>query len=545
MEVTWESPGPGQWAVDRSHMPAGCTTIAQEAMGPSAEKGFRRMMSELGAPLDTIDFRWVNGQMYTRLRPLVGGTKAARKPPPTPILKLLTRIHPELRRREKRAAAVMEHEPWQRVIADWHGGMKAGIEDGNLALQHVDLGAASDAEVIAHARECFDNCQRNVETHFWLHGYDMGPLGLYLFEASEMGVDPELLLSLLEGASPSTTGPLRDAIAIQRMVSAAGATPGTLDELRAVSPEVSAAVDRYLEKRSWVLFSRYDVDGITLGERPDLVLATIMNAVDASNPAAVEARIASVRQQLHGEQLSRFDHLLDEARSAMDLRDDNGPTTAEWPMGLLRRALLAVGDRLVAAGIADDRALGLELSRAELDAAGLQALPDGAELKRRRDERMHQKTLAAPQTIGPAEPAPPLEALPPAMRRNVEMINMTMKYMGMDGTAARGALQGAGIGTTKVTARARVATSPEEALDRLEPGEILVVAGTTPAYNLVLSMAGGVITSDGGPMSHAAVIARELGIPAVIGARGALTDIADGAMVEIDPVAGEVRLVSA
>ena len=98
----------------------------------------------LGAPLDTIDFRWVNGQMYTRLRPLVGGQKAARKPPPTPILKLLTRIHPELRRREKRAAAVMENEPWQRVIADWHGGMKAGIEDGNLAAGIV-LAAASIA----------------------------------------------------------------------------------------------------------------------------------------------------------------------------------------------------------------------------------------------------------------------------------------------------------------------------------------------------------------------------------------------------------------
>jgi len=169
-------------------------------------------------------------------------------------------------------------------------------------------------------------------------------------------------------------------------------------------------------------------------------------------------------------------------------------------------------------------------------------LPDGGELRRRHDERMHQKTLTAPQTLGPEEPAPPLEALPSAMRRNVEMINMTMVHMGMDGGNTRGPLEGAGIGTTTVRARARVATSPEEALDRLEPGDILVVAGTTPAYNLVLAMAGGVITSDGGAMSHAAVIARELGIPAVIGARAALTDIPDGAMVEIDPVAGEVRL---
>jgi phosphohistidine swiveling domain-containing protein len=104
-------------------------------------------------------------------------------------------------------------------------------------------------------------------------------------------------------------------------------------------------------------------------------------------------------------------------------------------------------------------------------------------------------------------------------------------------------LHGTGIGTTSVTGRARVATSPESALDMLEPGDSLVVAGTTPAYNLVLSIAGGVVTAEGGAMSHAAVIAREMGIPAVIGGRGALTEIPNGALVTIDPVAGDVRVL--
>jgi pyruvate,water dikinase len=89
-----------------------------------------------------------------------------------------------------------------------------------------------------------------------------------------------------------------------------------------------------------------------------------------------------------------------------------------------------------------------------------------------------------------------------------------------------------------------VATSPEEALDVLEPGDVLVVPCTTPAYNLVLSIAGGVVTAEGGPLSHAAVLARELGIPAVIGAADALTAIPDGSLVEVDPVAGEVRVLA-
>jgi len=78
----------------------------------------------------------------------------------------------------------------------------------------------------------------------------------------------------------------------------------------------------------------------------------------------------------------------------------------------------------------------------------------------------------------------------------------------------------------------------------LKPGDVLVVPCTTPAYNSVLTLAGAVVTADGGPLSHAAVLARELGIPAVVGAPGALTEIPDGALIDVDPVAGVVRLVA-
>lgn len=137
--------------------------------------------------------------------------------------------------------------------------------------------------------------------------------------------------------------------------------------------------------------------------------------------------------------------------------------------------------------------------------------------------------------------------LPRDLATFVSMVQLVMSHMGMDGDGSadggRDGLAGIGIGTRTVRARARVADSPEAALDVLEPGDVLVVAGTTPAYNLVLSIAGGVVTADGGPMSHAAVIARELGIPAVIGARAALVDIPDGALVELDPVAGTVTVL--
>jgi pyruvate,water dikinase len=77
----------------------------------------------------------------------------------------------------------------------------------------------------------------------------------------------------------------------------------------------------------------------------------------------------------------------------------------------------------------------------------------------------------------------------------------------------------------------------------MEPGDVLVVPCTTPAFNMVLTLAGAIVTAEGGALSHAAVLARELGIPAVVGAPGALHEIPDGATVEVDPVAGTVRVV--
>jgi pyruvate,water dikinase len=69
------------------------------------------------------------------------------------------------------------------------------------------------------------------------------------------------------------------------------------------------------------------------------------------------------------------------------------------------------------------------------------------------------------------------------------------------------------------------------------------VRATSPAFNAVLTIAGAVVTAEGGPLSHAAVLARELGIPAVVGAPGAL-DLTDGATVIVDPQLGTVRVLT-
>ena len=121
---------------------------------------------------------------------------------------------------------------------------------------------------------------------------------------------------------------------------------------------------------------------------------------------------------------------------------------------------------------------------------------------------------------------------------------LVLRDVGITPAGDRDHLQGTPLGSGTVTGRACVARDPAAALAAFEPGDIVITAGTCPAWNSVLALSGGVVTEEGGPLSHAAVIARELGLPAVIGCAGAVAAIAHGALVELDLDRGVVREVA-
>ena len=204
------------------------------------------------------------------------------------------------------------------------------------------------------------------------------------------------------------------------------------------------------------------------------------------------------------------------------------------PIRSATQTALEVGSRL---GVGDHA---FELTPDEARGLFGATTPGADELASRAQTRHAEATLDPPLTLGTPEAQPPLSALPTALATNVATVQFAMKYTGLTGDRTDPPLSGTGVGSTSYTGRAVVADSADDAMERLAPGDVLVVRATSPAFNLVLSIAGAVVTVDGGAMSHAAVLARELGIPAVIGASGALS-IADGALVEVDPAAGVVR----
>jgi rifampicin phosphotransferase len=106
------------------------------------------------------------------------------------------------------------------------------------------------------------------------------------------------------------------------------------------------------------------------------------------------------------------------------------------------------------------------------------------------------------------------------------------------GAVPDGGMSGSPASAGLVTARARVILDPVGA--RLEPGEILVAPSTDPGWTPLFLTAGGLVMEMGGPNSHGAVVAREYGIPAVVGVPEATVRLATGQKITVDGGAGTV-----
>ena len=96
------------------------------------------------------------------------------------------------------------------------------------------------------------------------------------------------------------------------------------------------------------------------------------------------------------------------------------------------------------------------------------------------------------------------------------------------------------IGTVQGPARL---IHSEADFDSFKQGEILVAPYTTPAWTPLLSLAAAVITEVGGSLSHAAIIAREYGVPAVVGIDDIMSRLNNGAVLEVDGGTGTVRII--
>jgi pyruvate,water dikinase len=107
--------------------------------------------------------------------------------------------------------------------------------------------------------------------------------------------------------------------------------------------------------------------------------------------------------------------------------------------------------------------------------------------------------------------------------------------------AAGNTIQGIGASPGRVTGPACVIHGPEE-FEQMKPGDILVASITTPAWTPLFALASAIVTDVGGPLSHSSIVAREYGLPAVLGTGVATQRIRSGQPITVDGDAGMVML---
>ncbi len=105
-------------------------------------------------------------------------------------------------------------------------------------------------------------------------------------------------------------------------------------------------------------------------------------------------------------------------------------------------------------------------------------------------------------------------------------------------------LSGLGASPGRASGAVKIVTSVDE-LDIVEEGDIIVASMTTPDMVPAMKRASGIVTDEGGMTSHAAIVSRELGVPAVVGAESATEELADGTLVTIDGEKGSIEVGAA
>ncbi|GIE32730.1 putative phosphoenolpyruvate synthase [Actinoplanes italicus] len=312
-----------------------------------------------------------------------------------------------------------------------------------------------------------------------------------------------------------------------------------LDELGKLpgGAEAREAITGYLDRYGMRCVGEIDITRPRWSEQPATLVPLILDNVRMFEPGAGVRRFEQGRQTA----LAKRDELLQRLREQPDGEERAAETERmidrvrtfigyrEYPKYaiicryfLYKQALTGEAGRLVRAGVLETAEDAYYLTFQELhDVVRTERLDSGLIRQRREQFRTYQ-ALTPPRVLTSDG-----EALDGAYRRD---------------DAPAGALVGLPVSAGTVEGRARVILDMADA--DLEPGDILVTAFTDPSWSPLFVAIAGLVTEVGGLMTHGAVIAREYGLPAVVGVVGATRTIADGQRIRVNATDGHVELLS-
>jgi phosphoenolpyruvate synthase/pyruvate phosphate dikinase len=304
-------------------------------------------------------------------------------------------------------------------------------------------------------------------------------------------------------------------------------------------PQARDAIAAFLGRHGMRCVGEIDITRPRWSERPALLAPMILANVERFEPGESERRFAQGRTEALDKQRELLERLRalpgdGEQKAAETKRMIDRVRTfigyREYPKYFIvgrymvyKQALMREAERLVRAGTLREKDDIIFLTFAELHEATRTHAVDARLIARRKRAFDSHHALTPPRVI------------------TSEGEVFAGAYHRRDGAPA-GALLGLPVSGGVVEGRARVVLDVAEA--RLEPGDILVTAFTDPSWSPLFVAATGLVTEVGGLMTHGAVVAREYGLPAVVGVEHATRLIEDGQRIRVNGTDGYVEILS-
>lgn len=529
--VTWEdSSDPDlSWEWDGMHTPHALAPLAGDYTRVVAG-GMTYRYERFGVPKRLL-CRIINGYAYFAEQVLVPETE-------------LARIR-ELETEGRRAQARVVREFWDRTVFPTL-----------LETYSWMRGAPIETAPLAEVAGAWDELWRRLP-HLWgLHF--MTNAGSYrslneladLYESLVEGAHPGEALTLAQGLPNELQRVQRDLYLLTGRARSLPAVAGLIErdlggalaEIPGVKggPQFMDTLREFLKSHGHLGQPFDDLTLPSWEDEPALVLAEIRKRLlhAGEDPETQRLRLRAEAQALANRVRERLRDRPDDLQrfeEALGLACEAGPLTEAHNYWLdrmlhahLHRFALRVGRRLAEASIISDPRDDFFLHVKEIG----QALRDPRDLRavvaRRRAEHDRWSAAQPPKYLGkPPDPSPPPDRFepPPTEQAGDERV---LRGLGASAGTGRGP--------------ARVVLSPDD-FGRVQPGDVLVCASSNPSWVPLFGIIAGLVTNTGGVLAHASVVAREFGVPAVVGTGDATQRLRDGQRVEVDGTAGEVRIL--
>ena len=528
--LDWEDPRDPEstWEHDSMHMPFALSPLSIDYVRMIMD-GIRHSHEYWGAPF-RLPVRFLNGYTYIALRYLV-------PEPHKPAFEAYA---------EKHRAFIADSEAyWDGTAIPEITATRAWFR--GLAVESIPLADLADAWL-----EAWERGERTWQIHFIaIRGaYQVTDDLSEFYESVMPDAPPGAALRLIQGRF----GAIHDAEdALDRLTAMVRAEPTlraafeagqppTIDQLASM-PEARAFVAelrRFLDTHGHLGGSFDDIGFPSWTEDPSMVLGDIGRRLAVDGAPTAEERRATLLAQADDEadgvravladrpdEHARFEALLDAGRRVGPLTEIHNYWIDRLTQSQIRAFSMRVGARLAGAGVIDRPEDVLYLMRDEVPGLLREPRDQRGMVAERRATHERQKAMRPPATVG-APKAPPTEADRFDGARFEATDDGTLRGTGASAGIARGA--------------ARVMNGPND-FWKLTPGDVIVAPSSNPSWVPLFTVAGGVLCNTGGVLSHAAVVAREVGVPAVVGLGDATTRIPDGALVELDGSTGLVRIL--